>query len=613
MLRGIGRGCSRSQRVLTQIPLLPLSHAHPLASAAAAAAARITSSLPSTSSSASRSASFHPITRRPYSTSPSPSAPTSANSTDAHKTFDPLTESCPTEVTTLPNGVRVASQDALGHFVTVGVFVDVGTRYETDQNAGSCHVMDRLAFKSSENYDSEAIGAALEKMGGNVMAESSREAIMYQAAVFRPDLPEMTKLLADVVLRPRITAEEVEEVKEVCDYEVKNLQWKMDAVLPEKVHQVAFGGLTTEQESAKGTGLGQTVDVIRSGHNLGRPLMADPESLNKITPESLKEFRSTWYTADRIVVAGVGMPHQELVKLAEEHFGKNVPVATAETKARQKSFMQPAKYTGGTAIIDTTGGPISPNPDDRPLTYVHIIFEAPSMNDPDIYALATLLSLMGGGGSFSAGGPGKGMYTRLYTQVLNQYFWVESCNMFSYSYLDTGLFGISAAVPPSKDTHAHIIPVLCSQLLSMTTTIHPTELSRAKNQLKSNLLMSLESRAVELGDIGRQVLSLGKRVDVNEMCRRIDALTDEDLKRVARRVVLGSNETSPLRYGDKDFKDWVRTGDGRPTVLVHGQLVGKTKDALWNVDNTIRDWGLGGSAFERAGAGGKGRKFFWGR
>jgi processing peptidase subunit alpha len=148
----------------------------------------------------------------------------------------------------------------------------------------------------------------------------------------------------------------------------------------------------------------------------------------------------------------------------------------------------------------------------------------------------------------------------------------------------------------------------------MTTNIHPTELSRAKNQLKSNLLMSLESRAVELGDIGRQVLSLGRRVDVNEMCRRVDALTDEDLKRVARRVVLGSDETSPLRYGDKEFKDWQRSGDGRPTVLVHGNLVGGRKDALWNIDKTIREWGIGGAAYGRMGGSGKGgKKYFWSR
>jgi processing peptidase subunit alpha len=269
--------------------------------------------------------------------------------------------------------------------------------------------------------------SALEKLGGNVMAESSREAIMYQAAVFRPDLSEMTKILADVVLRPKITDEEVQAVKEVSEYEVSDLQWRFDALLPEKVHHVAFGGLMKEKQDMNA---GENpMNVIRSGDTLGRPLMAQPEGLGQISPASLREFKSTWYTADRMVVAGVGMPHAELVALAQEHFGKDVPVATEEVKALQKSLMKSAKYTGGTAIVDTTGSPASPNPDDRLLTYVYLGFEAPSMNDPDIYALATLLSLMGGGGSFSAGGPGKGMYTRLYTQVLNQYHWVESCNM----------------------------------------------------------------------------------------------------------------------------------------------------------------------------------------
>jgi mitochondrial-processing peptidase subunit alpha len=72
----------------------------------------------------------------------------------------------------------------------------------------------------------------------------------------------------------------------------------------------------------------------------------------------------------------------------------------------------PVRYTGGTRIIDTTHLPPSPNPDDMRLSHIAIAFEAPSVQDPDIYALATLGSLLGGGGSFSAGGPGKGMYSR---------------------------------------------------------------------------------------------------------------------------------------------------------------------------------------------------------
>ncbi|KAJ3194213.1 Mitochondrial-processing peptidase subunit alpha [Dinochytrium kinnereticum] len=217
------------------------------------------------------------------------------------------------------------------------------------------------------------------------------------------------------------------------------------------------------------------------------------------------------------------------------------------------------------------------------------------MADPDIYALATLSTLMGGGGSFSAGGPGKGMYTRLYTQVLNRFGWVESCNMLSYSYVDTGLFGITASVPPSFQTHEHVAHILCDQLYKMTEGFTAEELSRAKNQLKSNLLMSLESRSVELEDIARQVMvQQGKRIGVSEMCRRVDSLREEDLVRVARRVVLGEDVRSRLEFGDGEgvVRHWKGRGRG-VSVLVRGDLVGGKADPLRRIGKTVRDWGLG--------------------
>ena len=81
--------------------------------------------------------------------------------------------------------------------------------------------------------------------------------------------------------------------------------------------------------------------------------------------------------------------------------------------------------------------------------------------------------------------------------------------------MDTGLFGLTAAVPPSVETHKHIVPILASHLVYMTEVITQEELARAKNQLKSNLLMSLEARGVELEDLGRQVLVHGKRTSVD--------------------------------------------------------------------------------------------------
>ncbi|KAJ3068198.1 Mitochondrial-processing peptidase subunit alpha [Podochytrium sp. JEL0797] len=524
------------------------------------------------------------------------------------------------QVTRLSNGVTVASTNSQGHFVTAGVLVNTGASLETEATRGCAHLLDRMAFKTTSAMPSSVLMNAVESIGGNMLAHSSREAIMYQSSVFPKHLKEAMGILGSVVREPLFLSEELDAVKSQVAYEVDAMQWNYGTLLPERLHQLAFGnklGATNDRYAIQTVQHANDIPSLCAPTSaLGTPMYCDTaDSLAKITSKTLKDFHKTWYTPDRIVVAGVGMPHEQLLEYATKEFGHILP-ASADIQAQQKVALdRKTRYTGGIALVDTTGMGVSPNPDDRLLTHVYIGFEAPGMLDPDVYALATLSSLMGGGGSFSAGGPGKGMYTRLYTEVLNRYHWVESCNMLSYSYQPTSLFGITASVPPSPETHAHILPILLSHLHQTTSasTLSNTALKRAKNQLKSNLLMSLESRPVELEDVARQVAAQdGRRVSVKEMCARVDSVTPDDIARVAQRVFMGLDCESPLRFdGDQGvMQHWKRTGDGGPTVLVHGPLCGE-KDAMFGVEERVREWGLGGDLFLRSGmkSGGTGQGF----
>src|SRR6266852_8933171 len=129
--------------------------------------------------------------------------------------------------------------------------------------------------------------------------------------------------------------------------------------------------------------------------------------------------------------------------------------------------------------------------------------------------------LLVGGGSFSTGthqtdlhavvllnlpigGPGKGMYSRLYTHILNHHAAIDHCASFHHIYNDSSLFGLFASFAPSA--RSAVLPHLIHQLaLLLYRAVPPEELSRAKNQLKSSLAMALESRSVEVEDLGRQV------------------------------------------------------------------------------------------------------------
>jgi processing peptidase subunit alpha len=178
------------------------------------------------------------------------------------------------------------------------------------------------------------------------------------------------------------------------------------------------------------------------------------------------------------------------------------------------------------------------------------------------------------------------MYSRLYTNVLNQFGWVESCVAFNHSYSDSGLFGISASCSPQHTRS--MLDVLCRELEALSdetgwNRLQEGEVMRAKNQLRSNLLMNLESRMIELEDLGRQVQIHGRKVGVKEMCEKIEQLTVKDLRRVAREVVRGM----VVNPGN---------GSGAPTVVLQegDEENRKRVDFGWEeIQEKIAKWKLG--------------------
>ncbi|KAG0174150.1 Mitochondrial-processing peptidase subunit alpha [Apophysomyces sp. BC1034] len=487
------------------------------------------------------------------------------------------TGSC--QVTTLPNGIRIASENTPGHFSSVGVYVDAGSRYETDLTRGVSHILDRLAFKSTANRTADQVVAEVESLGGNIMCSSTRESMMYQAAIFSQDLDRALSLFSDVVCQPIIDAPEVDEQRQTALYEIQDIWSRPEMILPEILHTVAF-----------------------QGNTLGNPLLCPPDSLQSMTPAVVQQYMKTWYRPERMVIAACGAAHEKVVDLALKHFGhiakseenldsvmthreamRRLPKPVEKRSLIQSLFRakteptpyelatEPSKYIGGLKKIDA--GP------DALLNHVYIAFEGLPISDPDIYALATLQILLGGGGSFSAGGPGKGMYSRLFTNVLNQHFWVESCQAFNHCYTDSGLFGIAGSCPP-KYTPA-LVEVICRELdlVSRTETddfsVQETELNRAKNQLKGSLLMNLESRMVQLEDLGRQIQVHGKKTGVDEMIAHIDRVGLDELRRVAGRVLRGAVRVSS-------------GGSGKASVVIHGDLRDTTA-----VEGIIENYGLG--------------------
>jgi processing peptidase subunit alpha len=254
---------------------------------------------------------------------------------------------------------------------------------------------------------------------------------------------------------------------------------------------------------------------------LGLPLYAPVSNLERFTPDVLASYQAAFFTPKRLVVSGVGVEHQKLVELTNDLFGH------LSSKGAQEVPKTPSVYTGGEIRLHRR--------DADSTTQFAIAFETSSWLDKDLVPMCVLNTLMGGGGSFSAGGPGKGMFSRLYTNVLNKYEWAELCTSFNSIHTDSGLFGIYGnSVAEKSDA---MVDVIVKELHRMSGPVDAAELNRAKSLLKSSVFMQLESRNFKLEDIGRQLMTYGKVQTQQELAQLIDSVQPEDIQRVAKRML----------------------------------------------------------------------------
>lgn len=415
------------------------------------------------------------------------------------------------KVTTLPNGLRVVSSDDGGMLSSVGVFVEAGSRYEHEDTPGVFDFLESMAFKSSENRTDFRLIREMGKVGATIQAQTSREQMMYVADVGRDNVGAVLGTFADVIQYPAFKSYEVNDAKKAYAEKATARAQDPQAMVAEGIHEAAYHNNT-----------------------LGRPQHGPASVVEQYSPEALKEYMKGYYTPGRMVIAGCGVNHADLCAMTSDVFDQ-LPKDVASPEG---PTTQPAKYTGGESRMHIKG--------DEHNATMCLAFETASWNSKDLVPMCVLQMMMGGGGSFSAGGPGKGMCSRLYENVLNSYGWVEQAECVNYVYSDSALFGINGMCHPAH--LGELTNVIVDTMKAMAGPISAEELSRAKNQLKSTLLMQLESRTVKMEDMGRQMLTFGKVTSAKELAAQIDAVTAEDLQRVAQAML--KTKPSLSAHGD---------------------------------------------------------------
>lgn len=248
-----------------------------------------------------------------------------------------------------------------------------------------------------------------------------------------------------------------------------------------------------------------------------------------MNPQVVANFVSDNFTPDRLVLSASNVDHSALVDAAQESLGDLIGESAAD--------LQQAAYTGGSKKISSDGP-----------AHVAIGFKGVSWHDEELVPACVLHTLLGGGGSFSSGGPGKGMYTRLYSEILNRHGWVSSATAFNHCYSDSGLFGIQGSCDDPALLN-NLVEVIGIQIGKMAGPLSRDELERAKAMTKSSLVMNLESRAIVCEDLGRQILSSGKYAGPEELIKKIESVDEGDLRRVAAKIL----DSSPtiVTYGEE--------------------------------------------------------------
>ncbi|KAL7096852.1 hypothetical protein ACP275_10G106300 [Erythranthe tilingii] len=413
-----------------------------------------------------------------------------------------------TKITTLPNGVRIASETAAEPAASIGLHVECGSIYESPSSYGVTHLLERMAFKSTTNRSHLRIVREVEAIGGNVNASASREHMTYTYDALKTYVPQMVELLIDCVRNPAFLDWEIKEQLQKVSAEVTESLKNPEHLLLEAVHSTGYSG-----PYANG-------------------LLASESALSGLNSTVLEQFVAENYTAPRMVLAASGVDHDKLLEYAE-------PLLSDLPKV-SRPLEPKAVYTGGDFRRQGDSG----------TTHFALAFELPGgwNKEKDAVALTVLQILMGGGGSFSAGGPGKGMYSRLYLRVLNENPQIQSFSAFNSIYNHSGLFGIQATT--GSDFAIKAIDIAVKELIAVASPgqVDQVQLDRAKKSTRSAILMNLESRMVVADDTGKQILTYGERKPVEHFLKAVDEITAQDIAKTAQKII--SSPLTMASYGD---------------------------------------------------------------
>jgi len=384
----------------------------------------------------------------------------------------------------LDNGLRLVTE-AMPHVrsVSIGVWLMRGSRHESDELSGIAHFVEHMLFKGTTTRSAEDIAQAIDSVGGQLDAFTSKEYAGYYIKVLDDHLPIALDILADIVLNPALNEEDIEREKKVILEEIKMVEDTPDDL----VHEIF-------------------TETYWKGHPLGRPILGTRQTVEGLTRSALRNYFGEAYIAPNMIIAAAGnLEHERLKALIEQAFrnvgrkGPNVnghgPRTMPQLVLRDKDLEQ------SHVCLGTVGYP--QNHDERYTTYI----------------LNTVL-----GGSMSS---------RLFQNVREKRGLAYAVFSGLSAYRDAGMLTVYAGC--AAETVGEVVDLVVEEMRGMKETPLPdSELRRAKDHLKGSLMLSLESTSSRMSHLARQEIYFDKHFTLDETLEGIEQVSTQDVQRVAR-------------------------------------------------------------------------------
>jgi predicted Zn-dependent peptidase len=417
-------------------------------------------------------------------------------------------EGGPVTRTVLPSGLRVLSQSVPGfRSVGIGLWIGVGSRDEPEALAGATHFLEHLLFKGTKRRDALEISAALDAVGGEMNAFTAKEYTCYYARVLDSDLPLAVDVLCDMITSATLTPADVESERDVIDEEIA-----MHAdETSDHIHD-----LFAEQ--------------LWQGSALGRAITGAPESVAGLSREQVAGWYQSRYLPSNIVVSVAGnIDHASVVQLVGKEFERHWVTSPAA----------PAPVRHGGPGVTTYGGVRVHH---RDVEQAHLVLGLPGLvrTDERRYTAGVLHGIVGGG-----------MSSRLFQEVREKRGLAYSVFSFGSAYADAGMVGIYAGCLPKKAPE--VLQIVRTELEAIATKgVTPAELLRGKGQMRGSVVMGLEDTGAKMTRIAKAELVYGELPTVDEILRRIDAVTLDDVAQLAADLYAGDQALTVVGPFDDD-------------------------------------------------------------